>query len=62
MAEVETLLRKENRQEAEEIVAFLEEMTPAERKEFLTFTRGARFARGLAVADRRPAGVAAQTV
>lgn len=60
MADMETLLRKENKQETEEIAALLDEMTPAERKDFLIFTRGVRFARRMTGANGREAGATAQ--
>lgn len=46
MAEqMENLLKTEHKPETEEVVQFLEEMTPEEQQEFLVFIQGVRFAR-----------------
>lgn len=47
MAAMETLLDKNNQQEAEAVMEFLEELDQNEKKEFLVFMQGIRFAKGL---------------
>lgn len=47
MAAMETLLDKNNQQEAEAVMAFLGELDQDEKKEFLVFMQGIRFAKGL---------------
>ena len=44
----ETLLKTENQQEAAEVMAFLGELAPEEKKDFLVFMQGIRFAKGMA--------------
>lgn len=44
---METLLNKNNQQEAEAVMAFLGELDQDEKKEFLVFMQGIRFAKGL---------------
>lgn len=41
----ETLLSVEQQQETKEILDFMQELTPEERKEMVAFAQGARFAR-----------------
>ena len=43
----ETMLAAENQQEAAEVMAFLGELDPEEKKDFLVFVQGIRFARGM---------------
>lgn len=43
----ETMLAAENQQEAAEVMAFLGELAPEEKKDFLVFVQGIRFARGM---------------
>lgn len=45
----ETMLATENQQEAVEVMAFLGELEPQEKKDFLVFMQGIRFAKGLAL-------------
>ncbi len=40
-----TILPIENQQEAEEIARFLAELEPSEKKDFLSFIQGVKFAR-----------------
>jgi hypothetical protein len=47
MAAMETLLDKNNQQEAEAVMEFLGELDQNEKKEFLVFMQGIRFAKGL---------------
>lgn len=50
MAEIkttETMLAATNQQEATEVMQFLGELTPNEKKDFLAFVQGIRFAKGL---------------
>ena len=49
MAEMktETMIAIENQNEATEVMAFLEELAPEEKKDFLVFMQGIRFAKGL---------------
>lgn len=42
---VETIIAAENQSEANEVVSFLNELAPVEKKDFLTFVQGIRFAR-----------------
>ena len=44
---METMIATENQQEATEVMAFLEELEPQEKKDFLAFVQGIRFARGM---------------
>lgn len=44
----ETMLATENQQEATEVMAFLGELAPEEKKDFLVFMQGIRFAKGMA--------------
>ena len=44
--EMETMLATENQQEATEVMAFLGELAPEEKKDFLVFMQGIRFAKG----------------
>lgn len=44
---METLLNKNDQQEAEEVMTFLGELNQNEKKEFLVFMQGIRFAKGL---------------
>ncbi|MBQ0067585.1 MAG: hypothetical protein KBS60_05345 [Phascolarctobacterium sp.] len=44
---METMLAAENQQEAAEVMAFLGELNPEEKKDFLVFVQGIRFARGM---------------
>ena len=46
--EMETMLATENQQEATEVMAFLGELAPEEKKDFLVFMKGIRFAKGMA--------------
>ena len=46
--EMETMLATENQQEATEVMAFLGELAPEEKKDFLVFMQGIRFAKGMA--------------
>lgn len=43
----ETLVAVEHRPEAAEVMAFLAELEPQEKKDFLAFVQGIRFARGM---------------
>ena len=43
--EIETMLATENQQEATEVMAFLGELAPEEKKDFLVFIQGIRFAK-----------------
>lgn len=43
----ETLMKTENRTEAEAVLEMLEEMDQNERKDFLVFMQGIRFAKGM---------------
>ena len=45
---METMLATENQQEATEVMAFLGELAPEEKKDFLVFMQGIRFAKGMA--------------
>jgi len=47
MASMETLLDKNNQQEAEAVMEFLGELDQNEKKEFLVFMQGIRFAKGI---------------
>ena len=47
MSAMETLLDKENQQEAEVVMEFLGELDQNEKKEFLVFMQGIRFAKGI---------------
>ena len=47
MKKTETMLAVENQNEATEIMAFLEELAPEEKKDFLVFMQGIRFAKGM---------------
>lgn len=44
---IQTLLSTENQQEAEQVMEFLAELEPEEKKDFLLFVQGVRFAKGL---------------
>lgn len=44
---LETLVSTENQQETTEVMLFLNELAPLERKDFLAFVQGVRFARGV---------------
>lgn len=44
---METMLAAENQKEAAEVMAFLGELEPEEKKDFLVFVQGIRFARGM---------------
>lgn len=44
---METMLAAENQQEAAEVMEFLGELAPEEKKDFLVFVQGIRFARGM---------------
>ena len=51
---LKTLVSTENSQEAIEVMSFLNELVPEERKDFLTFVQGIRFARGaMGASDKR---------
>lgn len=52
MAAMETLLDKNNQQEAEAVMEFLGELDQNEKKEFLVFMQGIRFAKGLNTATK----------
>ena len=43
---METMIATENQQEATEVMAFLGELEPQEKKDFLVFMQGIRFAKG----------------
>lgn len=43
----ETMLATANQQEATEVMEFLGELAPNEKKDFLVFVQGIRFAKGL---------------
>lgn len=45
--EMETMLATENQQEATEVMAFLGKLAPEEKKDFLMFMQGIRFAKGM---------------
>lgn len=45
---METMIATENQQEAAEIMVFLRELEPQEKKDFLVFIQGIRFAKGVA--------------
>lgn len=45
--EMETMLATENQREATEVMAFLGELAPEEKKDFLVFIQGIRFAKGM---------------
>lgn len=47
MKSTETMLRMDNYNEAVEIKEFLETLNPDEKKNFLTFIQGAKFALGI---------------
>lgn len=55
---MEILLKTDRKPEAEAVLQFLDELTPAEQQEMLIFMQGVRFAKGL---ERRTLP-AAQTV
>lgn len=44
----ETMIAQENRQEAEEVMGFMEILEQHEKKEFLAFLQGAKFMKSLA--------------
>lgn len=44
---METMLAAENQQEAAEVMEFLGELAPEEKKDFLVFVQGIRFAKGM---------------
>lgn len=44
---METLLNKNNQQEVEAVMEFLGDLDQSEKKEFLVFMQGIRFAKGL---------------
>lgn len=46
--EMGTMLATENQQEATEVMAFLGELAPEEKKDFLVFMQGIRFAKCMA--------------
>lgn len=48
MKNIETMLATENKQEAAEVMDFLEELNSDERKELIIFIQGIRFAKGMA--------------
>ena len=48
MKATETMLKTENKQEATEVMEFLGELNQNEKKDFLTFMQGIRFARNMA--------------
>lgn len=50
----ETMMKTENRTEAEEVLEMLEEMDQSERKDFLVFMQGMRFAKGMNNGTRQP--------
>lgn len=51
---VETIIATENQQEANEVMSFLDELAPVEKKDFLTFVQGIRFARmAMGVSDNQ---------
>ncbi len=50
----ETLLKTENQQEAAEVMEFLGELAPEEKKDFLVFMQGIRFAKGMAAQAAAP--------
>jgi hypothetical protein len=50
-----TMVPAENKNEAEEVMAFLNELSGQEKNSFLTFIQGIRFARGMTQGDRRTA-------
>ena len=51
---LETLVATENQQEANEVMLFLDELAPVEKKDFLTFVQGIRFARiAMGVSDNQ---------
>ena len=43
----QTLISTENQQEVEEVMKFLSELAPDEKKDFLSFVQGVKFAKGL---------------
>ena len=45
---METMLATENQQEATEVMAFLGELAPEEKKDCLVFMQGIRLAKGMA--------------
>lgn len=45
--EMETMLATENQQEAAEVMEFLGELAPEEKKDFLLFMRGIRFVKDM---------------
>lgn len=47
---MEILLEQGNQNEAEEVMEFLETLDQSEKKEFLAFMRGAKFARTMTTA------------
>ena len=50
----ETLLRRENQQEATEVMEFLCELSQDEKKDFLVFMQGIKFAKGMAAEKATP--------
>ena len=44
---METILTTENKTEATAVMEFLDELAPAEKKDFLAFMQGIRFAKGM---------------
>lgn len=51
---LETLVSTENTQEAIEVMSFLNELEPLEKKDFLTFLQGIRFAKdAMGVSDKK---------
>lgn len=47
MKKTETMIAIENQNEATEVMEFLKELAPEEKKDFLVFMQGIRFAKGL---------------
>ena len=45
--QTETLLRTESKPETEQVMQFLDEMTPAQQNEMLVFMQGMRFANNM---------------
>lgn len=43
----ETILREDQKSEATELMSFLEELTPDEKREFLGYMRGVMFVKGM---------------
>ena len=59
---METMIATENQQEATEVMAFLGELEPQEKKDFLVFMQGIRFAKGIGHGKNKNTGAARKAV